>query len=85
METTPVRVWAGVHEAIQIYAKEKGMDASALASMELMKALFTEEDLPEQAQTVLARDFFQLLGEGIAEKKDELAKWAVSIGKGKKA
>jgi hypothetical protein len=83
METTPIRVWDGVYGAIQIYAKKQGMDASTLASIELMRVLFTEENLPKEAQTALARDFFQILGEGIASKKNELADWAVNLVGGK--
>lgn len=81
METTPVRVWSGVYEAIQAYAKDKKMDASALASMTLMGALFTQKDLPEDAQVALARDFFQVLGEAFQQSSTELAKWAVSMTK----
>ena len=85
METTPIRVWSGVHEAIQIYAKSLDQDASSLASIELMKVLIQEDDIPEEAQTALAKAFFQMLGEGISRKKDELAKWAVAALKKAKA
>jgi len=81
METTPVRVWNGVYEAIQTYAKAKGVDASALASMTLMGGLFTKKDLPEEAKVALAQDFFQVLGEAMQEAKTELAKWAVALTK----
>lgn len=81
METTPVRVWNGVYEAIQTYAKVKDVDASALASMTLMGALFTQKDLPEEAKVTLARDFFQVLGEAMQQSKTELAKWAVALTK----
>jgi hypothetical protein len=78
METQTIRVWTGVYEAIQLYAKSQEMDASALASLKLMQSLFTEDALPEDAKTALARDFFTMLAEGIVENKDALAKWATS-------
>ena len=79
METTPVRVWSGVYEALQAYAKAKGQDASAVASTELMSSLFTKEDIPEGAQVLLAREFFQAIAEGISQGKEELAKWSVAM------
>jgi hypothetical protein len=84
METTPVRVWSGVYEALQVYAKAKGQDTSGVASTELMSSLFTKEDIPEEAQVLLAREFFQALAEGISQGKDELAKWSVAMLKAAK-
>ncbi|HEV2390210.1 MAG TPA: hypothetical protein VGX00_05170 [Thermoplasmata archaeon] len=83
METTPVRVWSGVYEALQVAANSKAVDASALASMLLMTVMFQDETLPEAAKTLLAEEFFGALGEGVRNNKSELAKWAVSIMKGK--
>jgi hypothetical protein len=81
METTPVRVWSGVYEALQIYAKANDMDASSAASLELMQALMSKEDLPDQAKELLAKDFFEALSNIIAESKGELAKWAIAAMK----
>lgn len=77
MESTPIRIWSGVHEAVQSYAKAHKMDASAVASLELMKALFAEKDLPADAQVAIARDFFEMLGTALSDAKTELAQWAV--------
>jgi hypothetical protein len=78
METTPVRVWSGVYEALQIYAKAEEMDASSVASLELMQALMSKEELPEKAKEAIVRDFFEALGTIITESKGELAKWAIA-------
>jgi hypothetical protein len=84
METTPVRVWSGVYEALQIYAKAQDMDASNAASLELMQALMSKDDLPDEAKEPIVRDFFEALGTIITQSKGELAKWAVAALKQKK-
>ncbi len=78
METTPVRVWSGVYEALQIYAKSQKMDASTVASIALMQALMSKDELPEKAKEVIVKDFFEALGTIISESKGELAKWAMA-------
>jgi hypothetical protein len=78
METTPVRVWSGVYEALQIYAKSQGMDASTLASFALMEALMSKDELPEKAKEAIVKDFFEALGTIISESKGKLAKWAMA-------
>ncbi len=85
METATIRVWSGVHEAIQSYAKAHDMDASAVASIELMKALFAEKDLPEAAQVAIARDFFDMIGTVLSGSKAELAQWAVKALRSEKS
>lgn len=77
METSPVRVWGGVHEAIFALAKQQHTDASVLASLLLMKGLFEQKDLPQAAQVAIAKDFFEMLGNAMTESKTELAEWAV--------
>ena len=81
METAPVRIWSGVHEALQLYAADKKWDMSALASFELMRAMFAEEDVPEKAQQALVRAFFEVLGEGLIANREELASWVMGLMK----
>jgi hypothetical protein len=77
MKTTPVRVWSGVYEALQIFAKAQKMDASTLASIALMQTLMSKEELPEKAKEAIVKDFFEALGTIITESRGELAKWAM--------
>lgn len=79
METAPVRVWSGIHEALQIYTAETGNDMSATASLLIMGAMFEQEDLPEKSQVALVRTFFELVGEQILLQKQNVAEWVVNF------